>query len=245
MKVLYLDESGTHDIRAVNPRFPVFAIGGAIVDRAYARHVIGPEMEEFKRKHFGHADVVLHTREMAQGRGEYGFLANPAKRASFYADLNALLAEWEYKVVVCVFEKARFARAYTDPADLYHYGLEIVIERFCRELGDQTDAGYIYAEKRRPDLDRELLGVWTNMIEGRGADYLSARRIEERIVGLELREKKPHYYGLQLADLVVTPPARHVANLAPAPNQVQWSVIEGKLRTHRGRYKGAGLIIRP
>ena len=46
------------------------------------------------------------------------------------------------KIVVCVFELHRFAQMYTNPADLYHYGLEILIERFCLELGNELDAGY-------------------------------------------------------------------------------------------------------
>lgn len=186
---------------------------------------------------------------MTQGRDEYGFLANSAKRARFYEDLNRMLVEWEYNVVVCVFEKHRFAPEVVARIDLYHFGLDLLLDRFCLELGSQLDAGYIYAEKRRPDLDRELMTVWDGMTEGdAGADLPNSQRsqeIEERVVGLELRDKKPHDYGLQLADLVVTPPGRHVAGLVPNPNQVQWSVVEGKLCRERGDYRGVGLIVLP
>src|SRR5688572_44275 len=101
---MFLDESGNHDLRKVNPRYPVFVLGGVIVDRAYVRNTIEPEMQQFKLKHFGRTDVILHTVDMGKGRGEYAFLANPTKRAAFYTELNALLQRWDYKVIACVFE---------------------------------------------------------------------------------------------------------------------------------------------
>lgn len=246
MKVLYLDESGNHDLRNISATYPVFVIGGVIADRAYVREVIGPEMRAFKQRHFGREDIVLHTVDMGKGRGDYGFLADSGKRAAFYGELNALLGKWDYKVVACVFEKNRFAKVYTSPADLYHYGLEILIERFCLELGDLVNAGHIYAEKRNPGLDRDLLQAWDDLKENEfGTGYMTSEAIDQKIIGLELREKKPHYYGLQLADLVITPVGRHLAGHAPNPNQVQWSIVEGKLRKYRESYKGAGLIVRP
>lgn len=245
MKVMYLDESGNHDLKKINDKYPIFALGRVIADRAYVREVIGPEMQAFKQRHFGREDIVLHTVDMGKGRGTYGFLADTAKRAAFYDDLNTLLGRWDYKVIVCVFELLRYVKQYTTPVDPYYYGLEILVERFCLELGEMTDAGHIYAEKRNLGLDRDLVEAWHNLKEGAGTDYEKSETIDRKIVGLELREKRPHYYGLQLADLVITPAGRHVAGLTPNPNQVQWPVVEGKLRRVGGTYVGRGLIIRP
>lgn len=50
---------------------------------------------------------------------------------------------------------------------------------------------------------------------------------------------------MQLADLVITPIGRHVAGLTPKAHQVDWTVVEAKLRRHKGSYMGAGLVIRP
>ena len=68
---------------------------------------------------------------------------------------------------------------------------------------------------------------------------------EERIVGLDLRDKKPNLAAMQLADLVITPIGRRAARKPPKTDQVQWSVVKGKLRRHNGKIKGAGLVIRP
>lgn len=246
MKVMFLDESGNHDLRKVNPNYPVFVLGGVIVDRAYVRNTIEPEMRQFKLKHFGRTDVILHTVAMGKGRGDYAFLADPTNRAAFYTDLNTLLQQWEYTVMACVFELPRYIAQYPNPADPYRSGLEILIEQFCDELGEKLDGGFVCAEKRNPGLDRELLEAWeelrTNTV---GTGSALPREIDRKIIDLSLKDKKPNMAGLQLADLVVTPPGRHVAGRPSSPNQVQWTVVERKLRRVRGTYLGAGLIIRP
>lgn len=246
MKVLFLDESGNHDLKKINPIYPVFVLGGVIVDRAYLRNTIEPEMREFKMTHFGREDVVLHTVDMGKGRNDYGFLADPAKRTAFYSQLNALLQQWEYQAVVCVFELQGYIAQHHAPVDPYHHGLEALIERFCEELGNTEDSGFICAEKRNPGLDRELLEAWERLSSSRGSlGDTKSGEVRRKIVDLSLKDKRPHEAGIQLADLVVTPPGRHVAGLPASPNQVQWAVVESKLRRVHGRYEGHGLIIRP
>ena len=33
MRVLFLDESGDHNLSAIDPRYPIFVLGGIIVDK--------------------------------------------------------------------------------------------------------------------------------------------------------------------------------------------------------------------
>lgn len=249
MKVLFLDESGDHNLnpKKINPSYPVFVLGGVIVDRAYVRDVIDPELRRFKLDHFGRDDVILHTGEMGRGRGDYGFLADPVLRAGFYTDLNAMLQRLEFMVVACVIRKDAYVARYgANAADPYMYGLGVLVERFCMELGDELDAGFICAEKRNPGLDRDLIEAWETLItSGTGTGYANPRTIDERIVGLDLKDKIPNLAGLQLADLMVTPIGRHVTGKAPTANEVQWTVVESKLRRVGGTYTGRGLVVRP
>ena len=247
MKLLLLDESGDHNLKRISQNYPVFVLGGVIIDRAYLRNVVKPRMRQFKLDHFGWDDIVLHTVDMSKGRGNYSFLADPTLRASFYADLNTMLQELEYQVVACVIRKDAHLNQYgTHAADPYHYSLEILVERFCMALGNQLDSGYIIAEKRNPGLDRELLAAWGNLLTNNiGTSYMSSQKIDERIIGLELKDKKPNLVGMQLADLVVTPIGRHIAGVPPKTNEVHWSVVESKLRRVGGSYWGKGLVVRP
>ena len=247
MRVMYLDESGDHNLKKISANYPIFVLGGVIVDRAYLRNVIAPAIREFKVRHFGREDVVLHTVDMGKGRGDYDFLADPGLRAYFYADLNLLLRELEYKVIACVIRKdAHVARYGTNAADPYHYSLRILVERFCKELGNEPDSGYICAEKRNPGLDRDLVEAWEALLRGViGTGYALSEEIDEKIVGFDLKDKEPNLTGLQLADLVVTPIGRHVVGRPARMDEVQWSVVERKLRRVGGTYLGRGLIIRP
>jgi uncharacterized protein DUF3800 len=89
VKVMFLDESGDHKLTRIYHRYPIFVLGGAIVERAYVRDVIEPEMNQFKRRYFGRDDVVLHTVNMRNGTGDYAFLADPNIRSNFSLDLNS------------------------------------------------------------------------------------------------------------------------------------------------------------
>jgi len=158
-----------------------------------------------------------------------------------------MLQDLDYMVVACVVMKDEHVRCYGNNAvDPYMYSLDILIERFCRELGMVLDGGFICAEKRNPGLDRELMAAWEELLtNGRGTGYMTSRAIDSRIVGFDLKDKKPNIAGMQLADLVITPIGRHIAGMPPKLNEVQWPVVEAKLRRVGGRYAGIGLVIRP
>ena len=245
VKVMFLDESGDHTLKYINPAYPLFVLGGVIIDRSYVRSVVEPDMRRFKQQYFGRDDVILHTVEMRNGTGNYAFLADPTIRTRFYSELNGLLLGWDYTVVACVINKSNhLARYGAHAADPYHFSLDILIERFCWVLNSDLDGGFVCAEKRGEPLDRNLMNAWEH-IRTRGTGATSAVVIDERIVGLDLRDKKPNLAGLQLADLVITPIGRHVAGQTPKPAQVQWSVVERKLRRQRGSDSDPGFVIRP
>ncbi len=194
MRVMFLDESGTHNLgkRAMKGNYTLFVLGGVIIDRAYLRATVEPQMNQFKQQYFGRTDVILHTVDMRNGIGDYAFLADPVLRTGFYADLNALLDAWDYKVIGCVIDKPRYVARYAYPADPYHYSLDILVERFCSDLGAQLDAGFICAEKRGDDLDRALLEAWGKPSNARHAVlWTQADRRSDRWTGSARQEAQP------------------------------------------------------
>jgi hypothetical protein len=120
--------------------------------------------------------------------------------------------------------------------------LDVLVERFCFDIGNARGGGVIIAEKRDPSLDRELELAWLNL-KIRGTRYIRARDIDDRIVGLNLRAKGDNIAGLQLADLVVSPIGRHVLGKA---DKEDWSIVEAKFRrSPDGRIEGYGLVVLP
>jgi hypothetical protein len=242
MKVLFLDESGDHNLSRIDSQYPLFVLGGVIMEQNYAEGELTERLDRFKRDVLGRTDIVLHTADIVRNRNGFERMKEPAFRERFYNELNALMASLSYTVVACAIRKdehlARYGVAALDP---YMLSLDILVERFCFEVG-RDGRGVIVAEKRDPTLDRELDLAWLNL-KIQGTRFVQAKDIEARILGLNLRAKTDDIAGLQLADLVVSPIGRHVLGKA---EKEDFRVVRQKLRTNSaGEHLGFGLVVLP
>lgn len=243
MKVLFLDESGDHNLRVIDPQYPLFVLGGVIMDKDYAQGELVARMADFKRRLFGREDLILHTADITRNRNGFERLKDAGFRATFYAELNELMRSLRYNVVACAIRKdhhlARYGVAALDP---YLLSLDVLVERFCMDVGDVEDGGVIVAERRDATLDHELELAWLNL-KIQGTRFLKASQIERRILSLNLRSKAANLAGLQLADLVVTPIGR---NLLGKTVKEDYQIVESKLRrSPSGRIDGYGLVVLP
>lgn len=243
MKVLFLDESGDHNLSVIDPQYPIFVLGGVIMDKDYAEGRLTDALNIFKRDMFGRTDIVLHTADITRNRNGFEALIDPAFRARFYNRLNALMRAIDYSVVACAIRKdhhlSRYGVAALDP---YLLSLDILVERFCFDIGKVSSGGLIVAEKRDSTLDRELELAWLNL-KIQGTRFLQASELEDRVFALNLRAKKDNIAGLQLADLVVSPIGRHVLG---KPDKEDWRIVESKFRRNqRGKIEGFGLVVLP
>ena len=210
MKIMFLDESGDHNLAVIDPQYPLFILGGVIMDMDYAEGPLTTGLNDFKREMFGHTDIVLHTADITRNRNGFESLKDPAFRCKFYRRLNSLMRGLCYSVVACAIRKdhhlGRYGVAALDP---YLLSLDILVERFCFDIDQGSTSGVIIAEKRNPTLDRQLELAWLNL-KIQGTQYRRATAIQDRIFALNIRAKKDNIAGLQLADLVVSPIGRHV-----------------------------------
>lgn len=248
LKVMFLDESGDHSLDKIDLSYPMFVLGGVIIDRSYARTVVTPRMQEFKERFFDRDDIIFHTADIIRAKNGFEALKDISLRDEFYGELNSMMRELEYKVVACAVRKDQHLDKYgANAADPYMFSLEVLVERFCHEIGNVTDGGIIYAEKRDPELDGLLDRAWIDL-QTEGAGYAKAKvindRIVDRIVDLSLRDKKLNIAGLQLADLVVSPIGRAVMG---KPSREDWEIVKSKFRRlwPGGGYRGCGLVVLP
>jgi hypothetical protein len=248
VKVMFLDESGNHALDVLDPDYPLFVLGGIIVDRTYARTVLERRILTLKYEFFGDPDIVLHTADIVRAKNGFEALKDVVFRDRFYEALNTLMRDLEYTVVACVIKKDEHLRKYgARAADPYMYALEVLVERFCRsiheddEAGGGVDGGIMFAEKRRPDLDHQLNLAWEKL-KKRGAWYMNSTAIKERIVDLSLKDKSLNIAGLQLADLVVSPIGRAMMG---KPTREDWAIVESKFRRVGSRHLGPGLVVLP
>lgn len=153
------------------------------------------------------------------------------------------MLDLKYQVVACAVKKdshlAQYGLAALDP---YMLSLDILVERFCMEIGENEKNGIIVAEKRDPTLDREFELAWINL-KVQGTQYLKASQIDRRILSLNLRGKKDNIAGLQLADLILTPIGRKILGKR---TKEDYKIIESKFRrSPSGRVDGYGLVVLP
>lgn len=243
MKVMFLDESGDHNLRVIDPQYPLFVLGGVIVGKDYAEGELSERMAAFKRELFGREDLILHTADITRNRNGFERLKDSGFRQAFYERLNALMAELRYSVVACAIRKDRHLSRYGVAAlDPYLLSLDVLVERLCLDVGNVEGGGLIVAERRDPTLDHELELAWLNL-KIQGTRYLQAKQIERRILALNLRDKKANLAGLQLADLVVTPIGRKILGKTVKED---YGVVEQKIRrSASGRVEGYGLVVLP
>ena len=243
MKTLYLDESGDHNLEVIDPQYPIFVLGGVVMDDDYAQEVAQPKMDRFKEGLFGTRSILLHTADIVRNRHGFERMKDTAFRQEFFSSLNQLVADLEFRVIACGIRKtAHLSRYGVAALDPYFLSLNILVERFCFDLGDVSDGGWIIAEKRGPELDRELDLAWLNL-KIQGTKFMQASWIDKRIAGLRLRGKDAGLAGLELADLVVTPIGRH---LLGKPTKEDFQIIEQKFRrSPNGNHLGWGLVVLP
>lgn len=243
MKLLFLDESGDHSLSVIDPQYPMFVLGGVIVDKSFAEGELTRRLNAFKQRHFGTTSIVLHTADLTRNRNGFEQMKDPVFRERIYEGLNELMMTLDYQVVACAIHKTNHLAKYGVTAlDPYLLSLEMLVERFCFEIGKVADGGVIVAEKRDPVLDQTLELAWLNL-KIQGTRYIPGSVIADRILGLSLRAKKDNIAGLQLADLVVSPIGRH---LLGKPDKKDWSIIEQKFRRGKeGQIEGYGLVVLP
>ena len=140
MKYLFLDESGDHSLTRIDPQYPVFVLGGVVVDAGYAEGELTRRLERFKLDVLGTSDVILHTADIVRTQGAFAALKDVALRRRFYAALNRVMRELDYKVVACAIKKDAHVVAYGPAAlDPYMLSMSVLVERFCFEIADSGD----------------------------------------------------------------------------------------------------------
>lgn len=242
MKFMYLDESGDHSLTKIDPDYPVFVLGGIIVDGAQARKEIDRSLSQLKKSFFGSDDLILHSSDIVRARNGFESLTSQALRREFYQALNGLMRDLDFQVVACAIRKDTHLALYgANAIDPYLLSLRILVERFCQEIGSEKDGGIIYAERRGPELDRSLETAWMDILKN-GTPYKRGGEISNRIVDLSLKGKRLNIGGLQLADLVVSPIARVIIGKEPHED---WEIVQSKFRLGPTGYAGYGLVTMP
>lgn len=239
--LVFVDESGDHNLTQIDPQFPVFVLLFAIMaKRDYVEHVC-PDLQRFKFEFWGHDEVVLHEHEIRKPFGDFLFLLQKPVRERFLAALTQQMANLPVTVVAVVIDKPAYAARYHQPVNPYDYAMEAGLERVFRHLeglGQAEATTSIIVEKRGRREDAELELAFRRVCDGENA--------LRRVIPLQLVmiPKASNSTGLQLTDLMARPVA--LKHLRPDQANRAYDIIETKFRrSPAGKIEGWGLKLLP
>jgi len=200
-----------------------------------------PDLLTFKHRWFGHEATVLHAHEIRKAEGEFKFLFKREVREAFMDGINAMMTRAPFTLIASAIHKQRLAGRYHAPENPYSLALGFCLERCYRmlkDLGQDDRLTHVIVEARGKKEDLELEAVFRRICDGSNA--LS----HPLPFDIKFVDKKMNLAGLQIADFVCQPIARHLLN--PAQPNRAFEIIQEKFRKgNNGKYKGYGLKVFP
>jgi hypothetical protein len=240
--VVYVDESGDHNLERISPNFPIFVLAFCIFEKeSYVTQTV-PNFQRLKFKWFGHDSTIFHEREIRQQQVPFKFLQNVERREEFHDDLNRLVSNSEFTVIATSIDKEKLNGKYSDPGNPYEIGLQFCVERLLKFLEERDQADrvtHIMFECRGKKEDASLELQFRRICDG--ANY-RGRKIN--CLDIQFIPKASNSCGLQISDLVARPIG--MAQLRPNQKNRAYDIIEQKFRRgDNGAIRGYGLKVFP
>jgi len=237
--VMFVDESGDHNLKAIDNERPLFCLTGCVFERRYYQNVVRPRFDALKCEFWGNTDVVFHSRDIRRHQKDFTILADPDLRRKFYEALNSLIADLQFTIIAIVLHKEDHLVRYGDHArNPYYWSLELLLERYTflvARRGGKAATGYVLAESRGETEDRRLIDEY-HRLQASSSSYNCDLR---SITSLWTLKKTENIVGLQIADLAAYPIASKV--LRPHSSQPAFDVLLPKIDAAPAG-KGGGIL---
>ncbi|MGB8194069.1 MAG: DUF3800 domain-containing protein [Chitinophagaceae bacterium] len=240
---LFLDESGNHGLSCIDESFPVFVLCGVICSHDQYL-MLGNKFIALKEKFWSHDQVILHSSDIRKCEKEFKILFDPDIKSAFYFHLNECMCQEEYTIIASAVDKRRYIEKYGPLSeDIYELSLAFILEQtihYLTELNEQAKQLRVIIEKRGRREDSNLLTHF-HKLRDKGASTITSQHIQSLSPSIKFYKKYDNKIGLQIADLIAYPIARHIIN--PGKPNPAFDLIEPRIYTKEGNKKG--LIILP
>lgn len=246
--IVYVDESGDHSLKNINPEFPIFVLAFCIFRKEEFATKVAPIVKQFKFRWFGHDMEILHEKEIIRKENAFLFLQNSILAQRFMRELSEIISELPMRVIASVIDKRKLGTRYKNPMNPYDIALLFCMERcaaFLADLNDLSNTTFIVAESRSPRSsgigreDQDLYECFKLIKSGRHALQGASNQMEN--FELLMASKKSNSIGLQLADLIARPIGLSV--LRPDQSNRAFEIIKTKI--WKSNYDMSGLKIFP
>lgn len=237
--LVFADESGDHGLESIDPQYPVFVLAFCIISMTEYARVLLPALAEFKFRHFGHDQVILHEREIRKDSGDFAILRDRERKAQFIDELTTIIESLSMTVIASAIRKDRLVNRYKYPNNPYEIALGFGLERVARWLIRREQGLTTVVVECRGKREDDELELEFRRVCGGGNYQNETFALEPRFV-----PKSGNVPGLQIADLIARPIGRHI--LDPSQRNRAFDVISTKLdRSSSGDVRGWGLKVFP
>ena len=154
--IVYVDESGDHNLDNINSKYPIFVLAFCIFNKRYYNNHTVKDIQNLKFNYFGHDMIILHERDILKRKGVFN-QPNEIHQA-FLNDISELMKNNKFVVIACVIRKDELPKA--DMADNpYHLAMSMGLERLYDFLGEkrqQDTQTFVVFEQRGLNEDKLL-----------------------------------------------------------------------------------------
>jgi hypothetical protein len=230
--IIFADESGDHGIATINPENPIFVLAFCIFRKSDYISIVKQTVAKLKIDFWGHDLVILHNHEIRKSKGEFTFLFNEEIRRIFLHALNEMVRLIPFSIIATAIDKRQLVDASNLP-NPYVIALGSCLkqtEEFLQIQHQDRLLTHIIAESRGKPEDRDLRIAF---------DHIAAQT-EYYPLDIRFANKQTNSCGLQIADLVAHPIARHIIK-KDQPNKA-FDIVKEKLIGHP-IYEGVALSL--
>ena len=242
---MFIDECGDPFIERINNEFPILTLCGVIVSQSQL-HSLNEKVATLKKHFWGDQDIFLHSRDIRKIQKGFEILLNPEVKQDFYDQINSILGEeGAFTIISCSILKQDFVNRNDRGINIYGLALSRLIERSIFYL-DKIGCGApptlkVILEMRGKKEDKALFAYY-EALKTNGTQWLTPARLNSHITGFSFRSKKSNLAGLQVADLIAYPIARHV--LDPKAANRSYDILKCNIFTYKERMLGLTVIPR-
>jgi Protein of unknown function (DUF3800) len=219
--LLFLDESGTHDLKRIDPAFPVFVLLGVLVGERYYEKTLSRRLRELKFAHLDDPFAVLHSSDLRRRQGIFSrFRSDQQGFELFQAAIGELFSRSRMSLFAIVVSKEQLVQRSMFPENPYDISLNLLLSVVLGEAGAigsrRPLISRIIAESRGRREDRELQTEYQKFRQD-GLQNYGLMRVQARAPAtvnrlmpdrIEFAGKDRGIQGLELADLAAYPLAR-------------------------------------
>lgn len=247
MYTLYIDETGTASLKAIDPKYPFLLLSGVIIgDDNYSS--IDGYSKIIKDKFWGRSDIIWRFSDLRRKYRPFRLLKR-GKLSQFKQSYELFLSDSPFFLFVAVVDKREFIKRHKPSADPYRQAFNYLLRRYVAYLKKEKSKGRIVVESRTGQ-DLSLLASYHESSQpprkGQIRAYMAKPEdVRERITAISFVKKDNRDIGLQIADTTAYICGVKARDETKVKSMVKdsyeeklWKVIEAHLLlNHLGKYQ--------